>query len=261
LKNLSHNNIKSIFGRNTHICLGTELETSWNDLLIYHQKADIVKTFAASGIVVEDLFRVLFYLHSNNYKSEIKPLDFVKIIEKFKDKDSERFPDSIRLVVPELLESIYSVRSKFYALHRKRILPSFYDCIFILESLRWIILQFLRFFDSSNTEIEELYKIDFRNQVNKILEYIMKNIEHYKTSDVLILGLYYYQSLTHIEMVDFLNDKGKNGDKFMIRGFYNLTKNNLVVKSTKNKDNKSLYVLSSFGIQQVNSLLKSINLS
>ncbi len=207
-----------------------EINSTWKDLKKYHEQKDIDKVFIYSGRMVEDIFRLFYFLHHNRYVPEIKPKEFQKIKEIYFKKDSKEFPDSMRIIIPSLLDTVYTIRSKFDVLHRKDIQPSFYDCIFIMETIRWILIQLMRFNDISDKEIEKILVYNFQEPQQEIIDYVISNIDKYNNKQITCIGLLLKKQLTNIELINLLNECGKNGNTYVKSKLYLLKKERIIKK-------------------------------
>jgi hypothetical protein len=69
------------------------------------------------------------------------------LVDKLEKLPLERFPDSIRVIIPRVAKTAYTFRSKRGAVHiNDEVSPNFIDSTFAVASCDWILGEFLRLF-------------------------------------------------------------------------------------------------------------------
>jgi hypothetical protein len=154
-----------------------DLLSEYREIKKYHYIGQYELAITKSGKFVETVFQILYYLLSGRV---IKNPNFNKISERLLQTNRGRFPESIRLIIPEAAKTIYSIRSKRGATHKVNgISPNFIDCSFVVSTCDWILSEFLRLYHSS--DIEEISRI-----INSLVEKKIPIIEEFG-DDIVVL--------------------------------------------------------------------------
>jgi hypothetical protein len=137
-----------------------DLVNSFEDVKNSYIKGDHEAALSKSGKFVENVFRVLKFIKSNQMLKEIKQQEFNEISKDLLNADGKKFPESIRILIPRIaLSLVYEPRSKLGAIHVKEINPDFIDGKLTVGACDWIMAEFLRVFHTRDPEIvDELIK-------------------------------------------------------------------------------------------------------
>ena len=116
-------------------------------------KGNYEEVQSKSGKFVENVFRTLNFIISRQVLKEIKSGEMNKIPEKLRTANGSKYPESIRLLIPDIAQSlIYQPRSKLGSVHQKPITPDFIDAKLTVESSDWIMAELLRQYDTRDVE-------------------------------------------------------------------------------------------------------------
>lgn len=114
----------------------------------YSQNYELV--LAKAGKFVEITFQLL----SDIAFGEIpKEPNFNKIFDKLENIPEKDEHVSIRILIPRVAMTLYTIRSKRGAVHiNKEVSPNYIDCTFAVTSCDWILSEFLRLFLTKKQE-------------------------------------------------------------------------------------------------------------
>ncbi|MDE1818705.1 MAG: hypothetical protein KGI19_08900 [Thaumarchaeota archaeon] len=145
--------IVSILSEKIDKNLVKDLVNSYHDVKDTYIKGDNETALSKSGKFVENVFRVLRFIKSNQVLKEIKPQEFNKISEDLKNADGSKIRESIRILIPRIaMYMIYEPRSKLGAVHVKEINPDFIDGKLTIGACDWIMAEFLRVYHTRDSE-------------------------------------------------------------------------------------------------------------
>jgi hypothetical protein len=106
----------------------------------YSQNYELV--LAKAGKFVEITFQLLSDIAFNEIPE--KP-DFDKIFRKLENIPEKDMHTSIRILIPRVALTVYTIRSKRGAVHiNKEVSPNYIDCTFVVSSCDWILSELLR---------------------------------------------------------------------------------------------------------------------
>ena len=128
-----------------------DLVESYEKVLIEYRKGKWEETLLKAGKFVENVFRVLYFLRTNEIIREIESIkEEVSALERIPKKNME---ESIRIIIPRIASSItYTLRSKRNVAHVKSIDPIYIDATLSVVSCDWILAEFLRLFHTSTED-------------------------------------------------------------------------------------------------------------
>lgn len=123
-------------------------------------KGNYEEAQSKSGKFVENVFRALNFILTNQALNEMKSGQMDKISEKLRNAPSSKYDESIRLLMPNIAQSmIYQPRSKRGSVHQKSITPDFIDAKLTVGACDWIMAEFLRLYHTRNSQkVNELIK-------------------------------------------------------------------------------------------------------
>ena len=153
---------------------------------------DLVKVGIHSGRICE-LISSILCSYELKQKENINNINFNKNINNlFKVPNKTSTQESTCLIIPRILQSIYTIRSKKRIAHFKQDLPKKIDIKYIFDSINWTISQLLIIFGNMN---------DF--EVKKYLESIsydkFRKIERFTDGSI-----YFYENLSFSEKIIFV---------------------------------------------------------
>ncbi len=155
--NLEDNEIYKILSQKIKPDLVKDLLNTYDSVQKEYYDDDNESTLSKSGKFVENVFRILHYIVTSEVLSEIKEGQLTKIFNEMEKADSSKFSDTIRLVIPRVGMTIYTMRSKLGSEHVKPTVPDFIDAKFTISSCDWIISELLRsYYDRDPSKIQEL---------------------------------------------------------------------------------------------------------
>jgi len=109
------------------------------------------------GKFVEITIRILEYITSGSYTPFENDLKVSGTLKKFENLPKQDFPESIRIIIPRVLYSLYTFRSKRGGAHIKEVNPNHIDATYIISACDWIIAEFIRLYHTN--EEKEIEKI------------------------------------------------------------------------------------------------------
>jgi hypothetical protein len=123
-------------------------------------KGNYEETQSKSGKFVENVYRVLHFILTNQVLAEIKSGQMEKISESLRNANSSKYDESIRLLIPNIAQAmIYQPRSKRGSVHVKPITPDYIDAKLTVEACDWIVAELLRLHHTKDSEkVSELIK-------------------------------------------------------------------------------------------------------
>lgn len=114
------------------------------------------------GKFVEIVTRILEYITANKFtpfENDLKVSETLKNFEKLPKND---FPESIRIMIPRVLYSLYTFRSKRGGAHLKGINPNHIDATYVVSACDWVVAELIR-----------LYHADDEKEVQRIIDSIV----------------------------------------------------------------------------------------
>jgi len=110
------------------------------------------------GKFVEITIRILEHITSDSFTSIESDLKVSETLKKFENLSKQNFPESIRIMIPRVLYSLYTFRSKRGGAHVKEINPNHIDATYVVSACDWIIAELIR-----------LYYTDEEKEIQKII--------------------------------------------------------------------------------------------
>lgn len=124
------------------------------------------------GKFVEIIIRVLEYITTKNFtpfEDELKVSGSIKNFEKF---PKNGFSESIRIMIPRVLNSLYTFRSKRGGAHIKGVNPNHIDATYVVSACDWVMAEFIRLYHTENEKkIQRLIKSIVDKRVPLIEEF------------------------------------------------------------------------------------------
>ncbi len=102
------------------------------------------------GKFVEITIRVLEYITTGNFTSLDEELRISETLKKFENLPKQDFPESIRIMIPRILYSLYTFRSKRGGAHVKDINPNHIDASYVVSTCDWIMAELVRLYHTKN---------------------------------------------------------------------------------------------------------------
>jgi hypothetical protein len=149
-----------------------DLLESYNELLAEYRKGNWSYVLLHGGRFVENTFRGLHFLVTREEIKEIESLQ--KEMNILSQKSKENAPESVRIIIPRIAYSVYSLRSKRDSVHVKSIPSGYIDSTFVVTASGWILAEFLRL--SHNIEEKEIVEI-INSLVSRKIPFIEKHGE------------------------------------------------------------------------------------
>jgi len=127
-------------------------------------------TLAKAGKFVEITFQLLSDIAFGEIPE--KP-EFNKICKRLESAPTRSLHESIRILIPRVALTLYTIRSKRGAVHiNTEVSPNYIDCTFAMASCNWIVSEFLRLYLTK--EQKEVLRII--NSISKIHVPIVEEI-------------------------------------------------------------------------------------
>jgi len=114
------------------------------------------------GKFVEIVTRVLEYVTTNKFTSFEDKLKVSETLKKFENLPKKNFPESIRIMIPRVLYSLYTFRSKRGGAHLKEVNPNHIDATYVISACDWVVAELIR-----------LYHTDDEKEVQRIIDSIV----------------------------------------------------------------------------------------
>ena len=152
--------IINILSQNIHKGIIKDLVNSYEKVKDEFVKKNYEEAQSKSGKFVDNVFRTLNFILTNQVLNEIKSGQMDKISEKLRNANGSKYPESIRLLIPNIAQSmIYQPRSKLGSVHQKPITPDFIDAKLTVGACDWIIAELLRLYHTRDSQkVNELIK-------------------------------------------------------------------------------------------------------
>ncbi|HDD44126.1 MAG: hypothetical protein DRO88_12255 [Promethearchaeia archaeon] len=132
-----------------------------------------------AGKFVEIVTRILEYITINSFTPFEDELKVSETLRKFENLPKQDFPESIRIMIPRVLYSLYTFRSKRGGAHIKNIDPTHMDAIYITSACDWIIAELIRLYHTQDDR-------EIQNIIESIVEKKVPLLEEFD-NDIKIL--------------------------------------------------------------------------
>ncbi len=110
-----------------------------------------------TGKFVEITTRILEYLTSGSFTPFESDLKVSETIKKFKNLPKQNFSESIRIIIPRVLYSLYTFRSKRGGAHIKEVNPNHIDAAYVVSACDWVMAELIRlYYTDEEKEIEKI---------------------------------------------------------------------------------------------------------
>jgi hypothetical protein len=149
-----------------------DLIESYNELLTEYIKGNWKYALLHGGRFIENTFRALYFLATKEEIKEVKNIQ--KIMETLFQIPEEKAQETIRVIIPRIAYSVYSLRSKRDSVHVKPIPSGYIDSTFVVTASGWILAEFLRL--SHNVEEREIVEM-INSLVSRKIPFIEKHGE------------------------------------------------------------------------------------
>lgn len=114
------------------------------------------------GKFVEITVRVIEYITTKTFTPFSKELKVSEKLKQFENLPKNKYPESIRIMIPRVLYSLYTFRSKRGGAHIKEVNPNHIDAAYVVSSCDWIVAELIR-----------LYHTDKEKEIEKIINSIV----------------------------------------------------------------------------------------
>ena len=109
------------------------------------------------GKFVEITIRVLEYIAFQSYTPFDHELKISETLRGFEGLSKQNFPVSIRIMIPRVLHSLYTFRSKRGGAHIKGVNPNHIDATYVISACDWVMAELIRLYHTN--EEKEIEKI------------------------------------------------------------------------------------------------------
>lgn len=103
-----------------------------------------------SAKFVEVVFRILEYITRRSYTPFDRDIRINDLVTYLKNLSRTQYPDTIRILIPRILKSIYDIRSKRGVAHVREVNPNLMDATFVVSACDWIMAEFVRLYYTTN---------------------------------------------------------------------------------------------------------------
>ena len=114
------------------------------------------------GKFVEITIRILEHITAGSFTPIESNLKVSETLKKFENLPKQNFPESIRIIIPRVLYSLYTFRSKRGGAHIKGVNPNHIDATYVISACDWVMAELIR-----------LYHINGEKEIEKIINSIV----------------------------------------------------------------------------------------
>ncbi|MBC5792742.1 MAG: hypothetical protein H8Z69_01760 [Nanohaloarchaea archaeon] len=143
-------------------------------------RKDYEKTLLKTGKFCETTYQLLQEIKDGEHSQQP---DRTELTEKLENLPSKDYPESIRILIPRVANSMYDFRNKRGGAHISPINPQYIDAHLIVQGSRWIIAELLRVYGDGDIEVETL-----RSQVQHLATRSLPLVEEFEDGDVMVLA-------------------------------------------------------------------------
>ena len=216
----------------------------------YVQNYELVLTKA--GKLVELTFQILSDLAFGEIPRQPNINQLIRRLES--DERAKELNDSLRLIIPRVAYTLYTLRSKRGAVHvNHEVSPNFIDSTLAISMCSWILSEFLRLFLKS-TEIDVLELINTISKINNIP--LVEEINGYSvilkpemTAEEQILIILYFKHPKTVSRKD-LNTWVKKSKARISQAIRHLLNNSSIIKV-----DKGMYRLTTKGLAEAQEII------
>ncbi len=108
------------------------------------------------GKFVEIIIRILEHITLGKYTPLEDNLKVSETLRNFENLPRQNFPESIRIMIPRVLYSLYTFRSKRGGAHIKEVNPNHIDATYIISASDWVIAELIRLYHTRNVDEIEI---------------------------------------------------------------------------------------------------------
>ena len=109
------------------------------------------------GKFVEITTRVIEYITTKTFTPFSEELKVSNKLKQFENLSKNRFPESIRIIIPRVLHSLYTFRSKRGGAHIKEVNPNHIDATYVVAACDWVMAELIRlYYSDEEREIERM---------------------------------------------------------------------------------------------------------
>ena len=161
--------------------LTKELFTEFYETKTAYWLGDIKKTIIHSGQFAEACIAILLKLSKPSQIIDLNKIEFEIFFNKLMQLPKKTANEELLfLVIPQVIKSVYTVRSKKRIAHLKINNAEQVDSEMIVTSCNWVMCQFISLYcDFASEEVERL--------VNSIIERKVPTIEKFEDGEIMVL--------------------------------------------------------------------------
>ena len=109
------------------------------------------------GKFVEVVTRVLEHIATNSFTPFENELKISETLKQFENLSKKDFPESIRIMIPRILYTLYTFRSKRGGAHIKEVNPNHIDAAYVVSACDWVVAELIRlYYTDEEKEIEKI---------------------------------------------------------------------------------------------------------
>jgi len=124
------------------------------------------------GKFVEIAIRIVEYITSGSFTPIESDLKVSETLKKFENLPKQNFPESIRIIIPRVLYSLYTFRSKRGGAHIKGVNPNHIDATYVISACDWVMAELIRLYHTN--EEKEIQKL-----INSIVDRRVSILEEF----------------------------------------------------------------------------------
>lgn len=143
-------------------------------------RKDYEKTLLKTGKFCETTYQLLQEIKDGDHDQQPNRVQLTKDLENLPSND---YPESVRILIPRVANSMYDFRNKRGGAHISPIDPQYIDAHLTVQGSRWIIAELLRVYGDCDVEVETL-----KSQVQHLATRSLPLVEEFENGDVMVLA-------------------------------------------------------------------------
>ena len=166
------NNIRILLSNEPHPELIEKLEDVYKKIKQNFWLGKDEECIEKIGKFVEITTRVIEYITTKTFTPFSEELRVSNKLKQFENLPKNKFPESIRIMIPRVLYSLYTFRSKRGGAHVKEINPNHIDATYVVSACDWVMAELIRLYHTGNDE-------EIKGIINSLVEKKLPIIEEF----------------------------------------------------------------------------------
>jgi hypothetical protein len=143
-------------------------------------RKDYEKTLLKTGKFCETTYQLLQEIKDGEHDQQPNR---TQLTEDLENLPSDDYPESVRILIPRVANSMYDFRNKRGGAHISPIDPQYIDAHLTVQGSRWIIAELLRVYGDGDVEVETL-----KSQVQHLATRSLPLVEEFEDGDIMVLA-------------------------------------------------------------------------